>query len=81
MSAPEEQTGGSYEIRLAGPVGPVLASALPGFVTVEVSASSSVLIGTVADAAGLLAVMNVLNSYGFSPLDTVIGPRDPSRTG
>ena len=34
---PREVIVRSYEIRVAGPIGPVVASALPGFVTVEVS--------------------------------------------
>ena len=69
----------SYEIRVAGPIGPVVASALPGFVTVEVSTCSSVLTGTVDDVEGLLGVINVLSAHGFSPVDTEISCPDPGR--
>ena len=73
---PEQEVVSSYELRVAGSIGPVVASALPGFVITGESTESCILIGTVADAEGLVDVMNVLNAYGFSQVDTVIKPSD-----
>ena len=47
-----------YEIRVAGPIGPVVASSLPGL-TVTPLPTSTVISGTVTDAE-LLVVMNLL---------------------
>jgi hypothetical protein len=69
----------TYEIRVAGPIGPVVASALTGFTTVEVSTSTTVLTGTVGDAEDLVEVISVLNAHGFSPIDTLINPLKPDR--
>lgn len=57
-----------YEIRVAGPIGPVVASIFPRFSTTAVLVST-VLSGTVADAEELLAVMTFLATQGFSPFD------------
>ena len=65
-----------YEIRVAGPIGPVVASTCPRFSTTAVLVST-LLSGTVADPDELLAVMTVLAAHGFSPFDpttTVNGP-------
>ena len=65
-----------YEIRVAGPIGPVVASSLPGL-TVTALPTSTVISGTVTDTEELLAVMNLLSTHGLTPIDTLITPRDP----
>ena len=65
----------SYEIRIDGPIGPVVASTLPGFTAVQARTGSTVLTGTVADAEGLVAMLGVLNAHGFSPVDILINFR------
>jgi hypothetical protein len=57
-----------YEIRVAGPIGPVVASIFPGF-TITALPTSTVVSGTVADVEELLAVMNLARLQGFSPFD------------
>jgi hypothetical protein len=64
-----------YEIRVAGPVGPVVASIFPEF-TATAIAASTLLSGTVADAEDLLAVMTLLSAHGLTPIDTLITPHD-----
>ena len=64
-----------YEILVGGPIGPVVASTLPGF-TITAVPSSTVLCGTAANPDELLAVMNLLAAHGLSPIDTVITPHD-----
>ena len=67
----------TYEIRVAGPIGPVVASSLPGL-NVTALPMSTVISGTVTDAEELLLVMNLLSAHGLSPIDTLITPRKPS---
>ena len=62
-----------YEIRVAGPIGPVVAFSLPGL-TVTALPTSTVISGTVADPEELLIVMNLLSARGLSPIDTLITP-------
>ena len=57
-----------YEIQVAGPIGPVARSFLPGFTTTTVPASI-VLAGTVASPDELLSVMNLLTTHGGAPID------------
>jgi hypothetical protein len=64
-----------YEIRVAGPIGPVVASSLPGL-TVTALPTSTVISGTVTDTEELLAVMNLLSEHGLTPIDTLITPHD-----
>ncbi len=64
-----------YEILVGGPIGPVVASALPGFIITTLP-GSTVLCGTAADPEELLVVMNLLAAHGLSPIDTVITPHD-----
>ena len=63
----------TYEIRVAGPIGPVVASSLPGL-TITPLPTSTVISGTAADAEELLTVMNLLSAHGLSPIDTLITP-------
>ena len=65
-----------YEIRVAGPIGPVVASSLPAEFRVTALPTSTVVSGTVTDTAELLTVLNLLNAHGLTPIDTLITPRD-----
>ena len=64
----------SYEIRVDGPIGPVVSLVLSGFTTVVDDARTTVLTGTAVDAQGLAALFTVLNAHGFSPIEIVIAP-------
>ena len=64
-----------YEIEVAGPIGPVVASALPGFTAVEVP-TVTVLGGTAACADELSSVVDVLTAHGFAPVELHIDPQD-----
>ncbi len=64
-----------YEILVGGPIGPVVASTLPGFIITTLPAST-VLCGTAADPEDLLAVMTLLAAHGLPAIDTVITPHD-----
>ena len=64
-----------YEIEVVGPIGPVVASALPGFTAVEVP-MVTVLGGTVACADELRSVVDVLGAHGFAPVELRIDPQD-----
>ena len=64
-----------YEIEVAGPIGPVVASALPGF-TATVVPSVTVLGGTVACSDELRSVVDMLTAHGFAPVELRIDPQD-----
>ena len=64
-----------YEIEVAGPIGPVVASALPGF-TATVVPTVTVLGGTVACPDELRSVVDVLTAHGFAPIELRIDPQD-----
>ena len=64
-----------YEIEVAGPIGPVVASALPGFAAVQVP-TVTVLCGTVACPDELRSVVDVLTAHGFAPVELRINPPD-----
>jgi len=64
-----------YEIQVAGPIGPVVASALPGFAAVQVP-TVTVLCGTVACPDELRSVVDVLTAHGFAPIELRIDPQD-----
>ena len=66
-----------YEIQLAGPIGPVAASCLPGFTTSTVP-PTTVLTGTVTCPDDLLGVLNLLSSHGLAPIDIRIDPASPA---
>lgn len=55
-----------YEIVVAGPIGPVVASCLPGFTTVQAPAAT-VLTGAVSCPDDLLGVINLLTAHGLTP--------------
>ena len=57
-----------YEIQVAGPVGPLARSFLPGF-TVTTVHPSTVLAGTAAGPEALLQVLNLLTTRGAAPID------------
>ncbi len=57
-----------FEIHIAGPIGPVARSFLPGF-TITTVPPSVVLAGTVADPDELLRVINLLTTHGGAPID------------
>ena len=60
-----------YEIVVAGPIGPVVASCLPGFTTVQAPAAT-VLTGAVSCPDDLLGVINLLTAHGLDPTDLQI---------
>jgi len=64
-----------YEIRVAGPIGRVVASCLPGFSTTVIP-PATVLRGTVAGPDVLRRVLDLLNAHGLPPLDIQIDPGD-----
>jgi hypothetical protein len=66
----------SYEIRVAGRIGPVVESILPGFATLAIHHRTTVISGTTVDADGLFAVLSLLGSHGLTPIDTLITPSD-----
>ena len=64
-----------YEIQVAGPIGPVVASALPEF-TATVVPTVTVLGGTVACPAELRSVVDVLTAHGYAPVELRTDPQD-----
>ena len=64
-----------YEIQVAGPIGPVVASALPGF-TATVVPTVTVLGGTVACPDELSSVVDLLTAHGFAPIELRVDPQD-----
>jgi hypothetical protein len=64
-----------YEIQVAGPIGPVVASSLPGFTFLKVPAGT-ILAGTVARPDDLLSVINLLNGHGLALTDVWISHGD-----
>lgn len=67
-----------YEIRVAGPIGPVVASCLPGF-SIAAIPTATVLRGTVDDPAGLRRILDLLNAHGLAPIDIQTNPpADPT---
>ena len=64
-----------YEIQVAGPIGPVVASALPGF-TAAVVPTVTVLVGTAVCPDQLRSVLDVLTAHGFAPIELRIDPQD-----
>jgi len=69
-----------YEIRVAGPIGRVVASCLPGFSTTAVPAAT-VLRGTVAGPDELRRILDLLNAHGLPPIDIQIDPGLTALTG
>ena len=65
-----------YEIRVAGPIGRIVASSLPAEFKVIAVPRSTVVSGTVTDTEEILTVLNLLNEHGLTPIDTLITPRD-----
>ena len=64
-----------YEILVAGPVGPVAASSLPGFTAVTVP-TATLLTGTVPGADDVRAVLDLLRAHGLAAVDVRLEPRD-----
>ena len=64
-----------YEIQVAGPIGPVVASALPEF-TATVVPTVTVLGGTVACPDELRSVVDLLTAHGFAPIELRVDPQD-----
>ena len=64
-----------YEIEVAGPIGPVVASALPEF-TAMVVPTVTVLGGTVACPDEMSSVVDLLTAQGFAPVELRINPPD-----
>jgi hypothetical protein len=65
-----------YEIQVAGLVGPVARSCLPGFTCATVP-RATVLAGTAASTDDLLRVINLLTAHRLTPFDIRIN-RDGS---
>jgi hypothetical protein len=57
-----------YEIQVAGPIGPVVASSLPGFSFLTVP-PGTILAGTVAGPDELLGVIGLLDGHGLALTD------------
>jgi hypothetical protein len=66
-------TPADYQIRVAGPIGPVVGSSLPEL-TISVLPVTTVFTGTVTDTTEILAVLDVLAAHGLTPIDTLITP-------
>ncbi len=71
----------TYEIRVAGPLGPAVASVFPEL-RATVVPRSVLLVGTVATVKDVLGVLTVLCARGLPPIDTVVslshhGPSGP----
>ena len=64
-----------YEIEVAGPIGPVVASALPEF-TAMVVPTVTVLGGTVACPDELSSIIDLLGAHGFACVELHIDPQD-----
>ena len=64
-----------YEIEVAGPIGPVVASALPGFTATAVP-MVTVLGGTVACSAELRSIIDLLGAHGFACVELRVDPQD-----
>jgi len=64
-----------YEIQVAGPIGPVVASALPEFTAMVVS-TVTVLGGTVACPDELSSVVDLLGAHGFACVELRVDPQD-----
>ena len=62
-------TAPEYEILVAGPVGPVMATSLPAAFT-----TATVLTGTAPDAAALRAGTDLLRAHGLTLTDVRIDP-------
>ena len=69
-----DDTTREYEILVAGPVGPVAASSLPGFTSVTVP-TATLLTGTVANPAELRAILRVLRTHGLAATGLRVEPR------
>ena len=69
-----------YEIQVAGPIGPVVASALPGFTATAVP-TVTVLGGTVGCSAELRSIIDLLGAHGFACVDPQDGADDPILAG
>lgn len=65
-----------YEIQIAGPIGPVARSFLPGFTTTTIP-PGSVLVGTAASPEELLGVINLLTTHGATPIDIWMAQYQP----
>ena len=63
-----------YEIQVVGPIGPVVASALPGFTAVAVP-TVTVLGGTVTCPDELRSVVDLLTAHGFAPVELRVDPQ------
>lgn len=63
-----------YEIRVAGRIGPLVASIFPEF-RATVVADSVLLSGTVPVVENVLGVIEVLRAHGLTPIDTVVTPQ------
>lgn len=64
-----------YEIRVAGPIGPAVASSLPGFTFLKVP-TLTILAGTISCPDELLTVINLLKARGLEMVDHRIDQAD-----
>ena len=64
-----------YEIQVAGPIGTVVASTLPGFTFLKVP-TGTILAGTLARPEDLFSVINLLKAHGLAPIDIWISHGD-----
>ena len=60
-----------YEIRVAGPIGRVVASCLPGF-SLTALPPGTVLRGTIANPDELRRVLDILHAHGLPHIDLAI---------
>ena len=64
-----------YEIQVAGPIGPVVASSLPGFTFLKMP-TGTILAGTAACPDDLLSVLSLLDGHGLALTDIWISHGD-----
>jgi hypothetical protein len=65
----------SYEIRVRGPIGPLIQACLPGFTAVS-AATSTVLTGTALGPDRLQQILDLLNENGLPAGDVRLSSRD-----
>ena len=61
------------EIRVTGPIGPVVASRLPGFSTTAIPLAT-LLRGTINSPEELRRILDLLNKRGLAPIDVQTKP-------
>jgi len=66
-----------YEVRIRGPIGPLIQACLPGFTTVT-TAESTMLTGTARGPDHLYQLLDMLTKNGLTTRDVRLTARDSS---